>query len=96
MYTTPWTDPSARQADLQVAFILSARHHLPPALPTLDIVRCCFTTTHDFFSYLLLDTRVSSILLPTLTTLLILFLYFVSSAVWCLVRERLRFRYSLS
>ncbi len=35
-----------------------------PSLPTLDIVRCRFTTTNDA---LLLDTRVSPVPLPTLT-----------------------------
>ena len=49
-----------------------------PDLPTLDIVRCRFTTIHDALPYLLSDTGVSSLLLlPTSTTLLILFLHFI-------------------
>ena len=61
------------------AFILSLLVTISlPDLPTLDIVRCRFTTIHDALPYLLSDTRVSSLPLLTLTTLLMLFLHFVS------------------
>jgi hypothetical protein len=61
------------------AFILSLLVTISlPDLPTLDIVRCRFTTIHDALPYLLSDARVSSLLLLTLTTFLILFLHFVS------------------
>jgi hypothetical protein len=62
---------------LVCAFILSLLVTISlPNLPTLDIVRCRFITTHDTLPYLLSDTRVSLLLLPTLTTLLIPFLHF--------------------
>jgi hypothetical protein len=73
------------------AFILSLLVTISlPDLPTLDIVRCRFTTIHDALPYLLSDTRVGSLLLLTLITLLILFYILSLSVVWCLVRKSLR------
>jgi hypothetical protein len=65
---------------LLCAFILSLPVTITvPDLPTLDIVRCSFTTTHDSLQQQVSDTYVSPLLLPTLTTtLLILFCIFVS------------------
>ena len=48
-----------------------------PDLLTLDIMRCCFTTIHDGLFHIYYRKPVSSLLLPTLTTLLIFFLHFV-------------------
>jgi hypothetical protein len=59
-------------------------------LPTLDIVRCRFTITNDALPQLLLDIRVSPLLLQTLTTVLIPFRILSLSAVWRLVRKSLR------
>ena len=73
---------------LLCAFLLSLLVTISlPNLPTLDIVRCRFITTHDGLPYLLSDTSVSPLLLTTLLITDSL------SAVWHLVRKSLWFLY---
>ena len=68
---------------LLCAFILSLLVAISlPNLPTLDIVRCRFTISNDGLPRLLLDIRVSSLLLHTPATLLISLYFCRQFGVW--------------